>query len=118
MAFLLNYEGVDKEGNSLAGKPKGMEQILHERGLLAALKQKHGNKLVAVCSDCKKSQAARDAALAEARAKQDEIEGSGVGALNTRGVDTNEADSLHSNDCCMQQVLSLEKDFQEEKPLL
>jgi len=55
MAFLLNYEGVDKEGNSLAGKLKGMEQILHECGLLAALKQKHGNKLVAVCSDCKKS---------------------------------------------------------------
>jgi len=42
MIFLLNYEGVDKEGNSLAGKPKGMEQILHERGLLAGLKQKHG----------------------------------------------------------------------------
>jgi hypothetical protein len=81
MVFPNNYTGVDKDGNSLAGKPKGMEQILHERGLYEPLAAKHNNKLVGVCAKCKQSQEARDAALKEAKAQKDEIEGSGVEGL-------------------------------------
>ncbi|KAF8987579.1 hypothetical protein BDQ17DRAFT_1334979 [Cyathus striatus] len=49
----------------LSSKLKGMEQVLRERGLLTGLEQKHGSSL-----------AAREAALKDARSKQDEIEGS------------------------------------------
>jgi hypothetical protein len=81
MVFPCDYPGKDKDGNSLAGKPKGMEQVLHERGLLKGLVAKHGGKPVGVCATCKKSQAARDAAMKEAKAKRDEIEGSGIEGL-------------------------------------
>ena len=70
MVFPSDYTCVDKDGNSLAGKPKGMEQILHERGLYEPLSAKHNNKLVGVCAKCKQSQAAHDAALKEAKHKK------------------------------------------------
>ena len=37
MVFPDDHEGVDKDGNPIAGKPKGMEQVLAERGLLSVL---------------------------------------------------------------------------------
>ncbi|KAF9455341.1 hypothetical protein BDZ94DRAFT_1370850, partial [Collybia nuda] len=119
MVFPSNYEAVDKDGNSLAGRPKGMEEILHERGLLRDLELKHGNKLVGICKTCKLSQAAREAASKEAKEREDEIEGSGVEGLNSRGVSEMEQMDLdRAKNCCMQRVLSLQKDFREEKPLL
>ena len=57
--------------------------------------------------------------MKQAKAKQDEIEGSGIEGLNSCGVSDLEAEDLERpRDCCMQQVLSLQKDFREEKPLL
>jgi hypothetical protein len=100
------------------GKPKGMEQILRERGLYKPLVAKH-NKLVGVCAKCKQSQAAHDAALKKAKARKDEIEGSGLEGFAKRGVfDMEEEDLKCAKDCCMQHVLSLQPDFQAEKPLL
>lgn len=120
MIFPENYEGVDKDGVSLAKRPKGMEQVLRERGLLELLERKHGNgKVVGICGKCKLSQAARDLALKEAKARQDKIEGSGLEGLNSRGVSQlEESDLTRAEDCCMQRVLALQKDFKEEKPLL
>ena len=120
MVFPTSYDGVDKDGNSLAGRPKGMEQVLRERGLLAVLEKKHGSKVVGVCSHCKKSQAAQDAALKEAKSKEDEIEGSGIAGLNSHGIAPDEEveDIDRPKDCCMQRMLSQEKDFLDEKPLL
>ncbi|KAJ7675039.1 hypothetical protein B0H17DRAFT_1207904 [Mycena rosella] len=43
MNFPDDYTGKDSAGNSLAGQPKGMEQVLHERGLLQSLEAKHGS---------------------------------------------------------------------------
>ena len=83
MVFPADYTGVDKDGKSLAGKPKGMEQVLRERGLLSRLEEKHGNNVVGVCKTCKLSQAAREAALKEARSKADEAEGSGLPSART-----------------------------------
>ncbi|TFK67503.1 hypothetical protein BDN72DRAFT_913924 [Pluteus cervinus] len=120
MVFSANYKGIDKDGNSLAGRPKGMEQVLRERRLLEPLQKKH-KKFHGVCAYCKKSQAARDAVQKEAREKQDEVEGSGLPSLNTRGIsqhDIDDNDPNRSADCCMQRVLSLQEDFLQEKPLL
>jgi hypothetical protein len=119
MVFPKDFEGVDKDGNCLAGKPKGMEQVLRDRGLLRNLEEKHGKKLVAICNTCKLSQAACDKAVKEAKAREDEIEGSGIEGLNDRGVsDMEQADLDRLKDCCMQRVLSLQADFRAEKPLL
>lgn len=75
----------DADGASLAGQAKGMEQVLHERQLLGTLEVKNGRYL-GVCADCKKWQAARDKAAKEAKAREDEIEGSGVEGFAERGV--------------------------------
>ena len=120
MVFPENYSGVDKDGNSLAGRPKGMEQVLRERGILAKLNAKHGKKLVAVCKICQLSQAALEKAMKEAKSRQDEIEGTGLEALgNCSGASEMDSANLErAQDCCMQRALSLEKDFADEKPLL
>ena len=119
MNFPADYSGVDADGVSLAGKPKGMEQVLRERGLLSVLEAKHGKKVVGVCSTCKLSQAAREKAIKEAKSKEDEIDGSGVPSLGDRGVSQMEdLDLERETDCCMQRLLSLQQDFREEKPLL
>ena len=90
-----------------------------KRGLYELLSAKNNNKLVGVCAKCKQSQAACDAALKEAKAWKDEIQGSGVEGLAERGVSNMEEEDLkHAKDCCMQHVLSLQPDFQAEKPLL
>lgn len=119
LVFPDNCVDVDRNGHSLAGQAKGLEQVLNERGLLAPLKDKHGSKLVAVCKTCKLSQEARDKALREAKEKQDEIEGSGGEAIGERGAFSGEDEEIdRPSDCCMQRVLSLQSDFQNEKPLL
>ncbi|KAJ7571964.1 hypothetical protein C8J56DRAFT_907098 [Mycena floridula] len=105
MVFPANYTRTDKDGSSLAGKPKGMEQVLHEWGLLAALEAKH-KKVLGVCAKCKMTQAAREKAMKEAKARQDEIEGSGVEGMATRRIsEMDEDDEDHSSDCCMQHAL-------------
>lgn len=117
MVFPDDTNEVDKQGHSLAGQPKGLERVLDERGLLAPLKAKHGSKLVATCKTCRLSQEAREKALREAKAKEDEIEGLGAEDTN-RGACEEEEDLERSSDCCMQRVLSLQSDFRDEKPLL
>lgn len=121
MVFPTYYNSKDKEGNSLSGKPKGMEQVLQERGLLAKLQEKHdrqGSKFVGVCAMCKLSQAAREAAAKAAKEKETEATGSGP-ALNSRGISPRDTDDFERpGDCCMQRVLCLQEDFKNEKPLL
>ncbi|KAJ7454463.1 hypothetical protein FB451DRAFT_1184800 [Mycena latifolia] len=105
MVYPEDFEGLDDKSNRLAGKAKGMEQVLLERDLLKTLVSKNG-RVVGVCSECKKSQAARDKAAKEAKAREDEIEGSGIQALGSRGVSETETDDLErSQTCCMQCVL-------------
>ena len=48
MGFPNNYKGVDKDGNPTAGKAKGMEQVLAERGLLSLRSPKVGRSSVPV----------------------------------------------------------------------
>jgi hypothetical protein len=120
MAYSTDSTAVDSKGVSLAGKAKGMEQVLHERGILEGMVRNAKNgKVVRVCKDCAQSQAARDKAQKEAKACQDEIEGSGIPALADRSECESEEDDLsRSHTCCMQRALSLQPDFKQEKPLL
>jgi hypothetical protein len=111
---------VDIKEVSLAGKVKGMEQVLHEWGILQEMISKAKNgKVVRVCKDCSQSQAACDKAWKEVKASQDEIEGSRLPALADHSeYESEEEDLCCSCTCCMQCVLSLQPDFKQEKPLL
>lgn len=117
MVWPADCTDLDAQGVSLAGQPKGMEQILLERGLLANLVLKKSDKKV--CSDCEMSQTARDKAAKLAKARQQEIEGDGIECLADRyECDAEAGDLERSRDCCMRRVLSLQPDFLAEKPLL
>jgi hypothetical protein len=122
MVFPDDYEGVDKEGNPVAGKPKGMEQVLLERGLLSVLEaaaKSRSVKVVGTCDLCRKSQAEYERVVKEAKSRQAEIEGIEPGCLARFGVpEPNEQDGNRPVDCCMQRLLSLQDDFKNEKPLL
>ena len=122
MVFPDDYKGVDKDNNSLAGKPKGMEQVLAERGLLSALEaaaKSRGGKVVGTCELCRASQAERERVAREAKSRQAEVEGLEPGCLVRFGVsELDEQNDGRQNDCCMQRLLSLQDDFKNEKPLL
>lgn len=119
MVFADDSPERDKNGVSLAGKPKGMERILAERGLLETLAQGRRGKVVSVCAECKKSQEARDRAAKEAKARRDEIEGSGLPLMADRSECQETADDLdRPSNCCMRRLLSMQPDFASEKPLL
>jgi hypothetical protein len=120
MNYAVDSMDINDKGVSVTGKPKGMEQILQEHGLLRELAAKSPNRKVGgVCKECKKSQVARDKARKEAKARKDEIDGSGLEGFADRSeAETEDEDLLHSRHCCMQWVLSLQLDFLAEKPLL
>lgn len=64
------------------------------------------------------SQEARDKAAKAAKSREEEIE-TGIGAFAARSECEAEAEDLaRSQNCCMRRVLSLQSDFQNEKPLL
>jgi len=122
MVFPDNYKGVDKDGNPTAGKPKGMEQVLAECGLLSVLEvaaKSRGGKVVGTCEVCRASQAKHERVAKEAKSRQAEIEGFEPGCLARFGVSIlDEQDGSRPTDCCMQRLLSLQDDFKNEKPLL
>jgi len=122
MVFPDNHKGVDKDGEPVAGKPKGMEQVLVERGLLSVLEaaaKSWGGKVVGVCELCRASQTERERVAREAKSRQAEIEGLEPGCLARFGVsELDERDDTRPVNCCMQRLLSLQDDFKNEKPLL
>jgi hypothetical protein len=68
---------------------------------------------------CKSSQEKREKLLKESKARQDEIEGSGIMGREAQALEELEnEDYTRPSRCCMQRVLSLEEDFRLEKPLL
>jgi hypothetical protein len=119
MVFPDNYTGLDSAGNPLAGQPKGMEQVLRERGILEQFATEHpGKKLVGVCATCKLSQAAREKALKDAKSQQEEGENGGFAGLGRGVSEMEDVDVNRPSNCCMQRILSLQPDFLAEKPLL
>ncbi|KAE9389954.1 hypothetical protein BT96DRAFT_834161 [Gymnopus androsaceus JB14] len=114
MVFPDDSEEKDEKGVPLAGKPKGMERVLRERGLLEEMEKK--GRVVGVCKECKKSQEAKDKAAKEAKARREEMEGPDIDESQEDNDDSD--DFYRSKDCCMRRVLELQTDFKEEKPLL
>ena len=56
--FSDNYKRVGKDGNPVAGKPKGTEYVLAERSLLSAVEaaaKSRGGKVVDTCEVCRAS---------------------------------------------------------------
>jgi hypothetical protein len=105
----------------LRGKPKGVRVVLQERKSVwhkfTEMCKERGTKVVGRCASCTKSQTRKDAerrvALAEAMGQDDS-----VSVEDTKLI---EAAALSSEDdrwCCMYRVLSLQEDFQTEKPLI
>jgi len=103
MNFPADSTKIDAKGVLVAGKPKGMEQILKEHGLLSEIAVKSPNgKVVGVCKECNKSQVACDKARKEAKAHEDEIEGSGLeGLADHSKTEAKDADLHCSCSCCM-----------------
>ena len=120
MVFPADCTELDKDRKPLVGQVKGMEWVLQEHGLLQEMvKNSKNGKVVAVCKKCKQSQEAHEKAAKEAKACQDEIEGLGVQQFSERSECEEAVEDLdRPTDCCMQHVLSLQPDFQCEKPLL
>ncbi|KII94474.1 hypothetical protein PLICRDRAFT_50427 [Plicaturopsis crispa FD-325 SS-3] len=104
---------------TLAGKAKGMKQVLQKRvSVYDELISRVGGekKVVGKCGQCRKSQVQKDAArrvaAAEAAGQED---GLNEGDLDQAAVE--EEDSADKW-CCIYRVLSLQDDFVNEKPML
>lgn len=84
MIYSNNCTKQDSNGEPLAGKAKGMEQVLYERGLLEDLaKASKGEKPVGVCTTGKMSRVARDKAMKAAKSRQEEAD-SGIDGVSDR----------------------------------
>ena len=86
-----------------------------KRGLLDSIFSGPWGPLV-VCSTCRMSRDAGDKAATTAKSCEEEI-GTGIGAFADHYECEAEAEDLEqSHNCCMQRVLSLQSDFQNENP--
>ncbi|KAF8587728.1 hypothetical protein K439DRAFT_1652205 [Ramaria rubella] len=94
------------------GKPKGLRQVLEERGLWELLTTANQGKLPpAECKFCNSSRKTQEQLVREAQAVadgQNELEGAYEDVLQPGTSST----------CCMQKCLSEQADFKAEKPLL
>ncbi|KAJ1300453.1 hypothetical protein OPQ81_005268 [Rhizoctonia solani] len=107
-----------------AGQPKGMEQVLKERGLWDSLAAAAGGKrVIGCCKFCKATAAQREKLLNEAQAALDE--NPELFGLMDNILEVIQGESLEMEDnhnegrfCCMEKCLSTEADFKAEKPLL
>lgn len=107
------------------GQPKGMRVVLEERGLLDWMSAKNGGKRpIGTCENCRMSQKARDKkAREEAAAKIGEDDNDDqwedIDADHDDRDPECDVDPINdSPHCCMQRVLSRQKDFCSEKPMI
>lgn len=114
----------DHPDPKLAGQPKGILQVLRERPSVWHLLTNGGTKKpVGHCKDCKMSQAKRDALArvqAAEEARQDNRVRDELNVLaETAELEHAAPEVIEKNPfCCARRVLSQQRDFQEEKPLL
>ena len=116
MAILQTPLDLIPQATLLAGKAKGMEPVLLERGLLEELKAKSLNgKPVRVCSKCKMFQVAQGKAVKAVKPLEEEIEGVGVEGITDHYECVAEVEDLECLDnCCMQCILTLQSDFADK----
>ena len=111
----MNYP-IDYHNETLRGKPKGILAVLRERtNVWAELERRTGGKVPGICHNCSLSQAKRDAAVRVATA---ELNGLAPNEQDEEAALTGEGESAVDAWCCAKRVLSLQEDFQTEKPEL
>lgn len=104
MCFPLNLS-LDHPFHKFRGQPKGMKIVLQERGLLIP-------GIIGDCAICKLSAKARDQMARNAEASD---------LFGDDDPDLPCQDVLHpslATNCCMRRIVSCQKDFLTEKPLL
>ncbi|KDN45007.1 hypothetical protein RSAG8_05180, partial [Rhizoctonia solani AG-8 WAC10335] len=126
-------------GHPMKGEPKGMKIILEERGLLETLDVGKKGEPIGVCSNCRKSEAARTKEEKEAqermeanpelylnigthilsqRCTRDTSHLMNENATDDAGFEAEGIDSMasKSSTCCMRRCLEMQHDFLDEKP--
>ncbi|POW01191.1 hypothetical protein PSHT_12661 [Puccinia striiformis] len=119
---------TDYEVQSLAGQPKGIQQVLAERGLFqyycGAQNDAQLPPLRLKCKQCSASGAVKDAeARARNAVKQAEARGYSIdqeSCFREELGTTTSASALPSKlkDCCWSQIMANQSDFLAERPLL
>ena len=109
----MNYP-IDYPNEALRGKPKGILAVLRERTNAWAELERRTGKVSAICHNCKLSQAKKDAAARVAAAEFNDL------APNEQDEEAAimAVESAADAWCCAKRVLSLQEDFQSEKPEL
>src|SRR6266851_8650182 len=111
----------DHSDPRLRGQPKGIRAVLEEhKSIWDKLTSIHGShrKLVGKCGSCTKSQVRKDAechiALADAMGQDNSVKVEDIDLIE------NAVPPIANNEgwCCMHQVLALQEDFQNKKPLI
>ncbi|KAI7953739.1 hypothetical protein MJO28_006286 [Puccinia striiformis f. sp. tritici] len=117
----------------LAGKPKGVQAILEERGLWQHYSQKAHEagkpKIRLQCPDCATSNSKKDAIARSARLirqaegigyflPQDQCVQEEMAATQTPNLSNVVSETTTNNSCCWSKILSLQSDFANERPLL
>ncbi|KIJ40068.1 hypothetical protein M422DRAFT_257136 [Sphaerobolus stellatus SS14] len=100
---------------------KGMEEVLKERGLWNLLVDiRGGKKPLGKCETCSLSEAKREKAEREAKARMEDnpetFNSAEDARLDIDDLDTE--DSERDSHCCMTRCLAEQADFRNEKPLL
>src|SRR6266849_2461683 len=111
----------DHPDSKFRRQPKGVKAVLQERKSVwdkyTALCWERGIKVIGKCASCAKSHSRKDAeqqvALAEATGQRDIATEEDVAIADTE-IQSGQDDKW----CCMHQVLTLQEDFQSEKPLM
>lgn len=107
----------------LRGQNKGLRRVLEERGLWTVLCNANPGKTpLKTCEHCKLSQKAQDQKAREAAAVAAAAAAPAAAAdAGEDGDESDDEDLVHETTvgtCCAQKLMSLQKDFFTEKPLL
>ena len=109
---------ADHHDPSLQGQPKGIKVVLqgHVSVWDKALEMNRGKVPVGKCRDCKKSQVKKDA---EKRIAEAEVMGQEHTVVKEDLTEAQDPVSKQPNKwCCLYQILSLQADFTNEKPMI
>jgi hypothetical protein len=98
----------DHPWKSFEGQPKGIAQVLAERGLIQKIgkrwKASNGNTIIGECTQCKADKTRKMPAATDSDDVDDE--------------DDSEAEDDGRQDCCMRRLLMLQEDFKNEKCMI
>ena len=111
----------DHEDPQLRGEPKGIKAVLEERTSVWSeyrrICRERGAKELKKCTQCTKSQVRKDAERRIAKAEEMEQQGD-IPSPEDIKLEAEVPPTIEDEWCCMYRVLSLQEDFQSEKPII